>query len=178
MLIYLVSETSTSKNDCFSWMAPNPHHILSTQKLLCWVPGMFEMYTRWFKPWSLYPLDGGHPQPLKGSRFQHPKKVTSRIARWISFCDVLRIVPWDSWPSTPIWEIIFNFFQANTRNCICISFLCFCGTLTELMFLSGNLMFTPDVSNHPNRPLGAEQPNRSGDSLRNVWGPSCNVRFI
>ena len=26
------------------------------------------------------PLIGGHQQPLKGSRFHHPKKVTSRIA--------------------------------------------------------------------------------------------------
>ena len=28
-----------------------------------------------------HPPVGGHQQPLKGSRFDHPKKVTSRIAR-------------------------------------------------------------------------------------------------
>ena len=30
---------------------------------------------------TLSPNVGGHQQPLKGSRFHHPKKVTSRIAR-------------------------------------------------------------------------------------------------
>ena len=27
--------------------------------------------------------EGGHQQPFKGSRFHHPKKVTSRIARYV-----------------------------------------------------------------------------------------------
>ena len=31
------------------------------------------------------PLFGGHQQPFKGSRFRHPKKVTSRIARYFKF---------------------------------------------------------------------------------------------
>ena len=30
--------------------------------------------------WPFYPLLGGHQQPLKGTRFHHPRKVTSRIA--------------------------------------------------------------------------------------------------
>ena len=30
--------------------------------------------------WS--PIVGGHQQPFKGSRFHHPKKVTSRFARY------------------------------------------------------------------------------------------------
>ncbi len=38
--------------------------------------------TRWFKPWPFCPLVGGHDSPLKGTRFHHPKKVTSRIARY------------------------------------------------------------------------------------------------
>ena len=28
------------------------------------------------------PIVGGHKEPLKGSHFHHPKKDTSRIARW------------------------------------------------------------------------------------------------
>ena len=38
---------------------------------------------RWFKVTFLSPIVGGHQQPLKGS-FNHPKKVTSRIARMSS----------------------------------------------------------------------------------------------
>ena len=38
--------------------------------------------TRWFNSWPFYPLVEG--QPLKGSRFHHPKKVTSRIARYLN----------------------------------------------------------------------------------------------
>ena len=38
--------------------------------------------TRWFKPWPFHPLFRGHQQPFKGSRFHHPKKITSRIARY------------------------------------------------------------------------------------------------
>ena len=37
--------------------------------------------TRWFNSWPFYPLVGGHDSPWKGSRFHHPKKVTSRTAR-------------------------------------------------------------------------------------------------
>ena len=43
--------------------------------------GNWNPRTRWFKVTQLDPLVGGHQQPLKGSRFHHPKKVTSRIAR-------------------------------------------------------------------------------------------------
>ncbi len=51
---------------------------------------------------------GGHQQPWKGSRFHHPKKVTSRIARkswysWRTFCAgrlserVGPFSPWNTW---------------------------------------------------------------------------------
>ena len=47
--------------------------------------------TRWFKPWSVYPLIGGH-LTFKGS-LNHPKKVTSRIARHVNFHDWQIISP-------------------------------------------------------------------------------------
>ena len=44
-----------------------------------------EMFSRWFKPWPLYPLVGGHQQPLKGS-LNHPKKVTKNCQVMILEC--------------------------------------------------------------------------------------------
>ena len=52
-----------------------------------------------------YPQVGGHQQPLKGSRFHHPKKVTSRIARNMNssrdFCFMIWVVvPFQcQWPT-------------------------------------------------------------------------------
>ncbi len=57
--------------------------------LWCWdEPQTF--FWQYYRPgdskWHFYPLVEGHQQPLKGSRFHHPKKVTSRIAREVFFC--------------------------------------------------------------------------------------------
>ena len=48
--------------------------------------GAVMICSRWFNSW---PLFGGHDSPLKGSRFHHPKKGTSRIASWRVLCAVM-----------------------------------------------------------------------------------------
>ena len=69
--------------------------------------------TRWFKVTFLSPNVAGHQQPLKGSLFHHPKKVTSRTARYYFILLNLKIPEMSSLVWTPPH---FKFFSAPKND--------------------------------------------------------------
>ena len=91
--------------------------------------------TRWFQVTKLYPLFGGHDSPLKGSRFHHPKKGSSRIARYFLFyLSSLKLVcPLKNDGTGRLWNIfwgrVLSYEKIGCEECL---FSWFCGFLQIL----------------------------------------------
>ena len=129
--------------------------------------------TRWFNSWPFDPLVRAHQQPLKGSRFHHPKTDTSRNARNALFVPLLSLFCL----STP-WPTYTMAYQPKTWRYLDKSHVVLQRKFRSIWSSKSNRCDNGWLDVENSEPPGKKNYFTSSDPHHDMLGGGCQVRVV